>query len=57
MTVLRRTASIVCLGTALAGCARARAIPKVEVGPWPGINVMSSPSGNSFSRILAISSS
>ena len=33
MTALKRAASIVCLGTALAGCARARSIPRVEVAP------------------------
>jgi outer membrane lipoprotein-sorting protein len=33
LTALQRAASIVSLGTALAGCAPARAIPKVDVSP------------------------
>ncbi len=34
-----------------------RSCPKVETGPWPGMKAMSSPSGNSLFRMLAIRSS
>ena len=28
-----------------------RSVPKVDIGPWPGMNATSSPKGNSLSRI------